>query len=216
MWLKNSSYKLPENRDFLVSMISLYKTWLRLLWTGLQFVLLLPSLWNTCVWYGFWMLSATLTGFPGGTNGKEPACQTRRHKRLRFNPWVGKIPWRRAWQPTLVFLPRTEEPGGLQSTASQRSARLKLFSMHSQPVSHNFPDLPPRLVSWMNWRCVPYEEMQRDAPHNLFGLQSSSELAPVSFRRQCTPLCLARVPRRPVSPWGVVAAIHISSSPEGT
>ena len=22
-----------------------------------------------------------------------------------FNPWVGKIPWRREWQPTLVFLP---------------------------------------------------------------------------------------------------------------
>ena len=26
----------------------------------------------------------------------------------RFNPWVGKLPWRRAWQPTPVFLP--EEP----------------------------------------------------------------------------------------------------------
>jgi len=26
-------------------------------------------------------------------------------KRHRFNPWVGKIPWRRAWQPTSVFLP---------------------------------------------------------------------------------------------------------------
>ena len=26
--------------------------------------------------------------------------------RHRFDPWVGKIPWRRAWQPTLVFLPR--------------------------------------------------------------------------------------------------------------
>ena len=26
-------------------------------------------------------------------------------KRFRFNPWVGKIPWRRAWQPTPVFLP---------------------------------------------------------------------------------------------------------------
>ena len=26
-------------------------------------------------------------------------------KRLWFNPWFGKIPWRRAWQPTLVFLP---------------------------------------------------------------------------------------------------------------
>ena len=38
--------------------------------------------------------------------------------------WVGKIPWRRAWQPTPVFLPAespwTEEPGGLQSTGSQR------------------------------------------------------------------------------------------------
>ena len=34
-----------------------------------------------------------------------PACQCRRHKRHRFSPWVGKTPWRRAWQPTWVFLP---------------------------------------------------------------------------------------------------------------
>ena len=26
-------------------------------------------------------------------------------RRLGFNPWVGKIPWRRKWQSTLVFLP---------------------------------------------------------------------------------------------------------------
>ena len=44
-------------------------------------------------------------GFPGGTSGKEPACQCRRHNTPRFNPWVGKIPWRRAQQPTPVFLP---------------------------------------------------------------------------------------------------------------
>ena len=40
-----------------------------------------------------------------------------------FN-FVGKIPWRRAWQSTPVFLPgefpRTEEPGRLQSTGPQR------------------------------------------------------------------------------------------------
>ena len=34
-----------------------------------------------------------------------------------FDLWVGKIPWRRAWQPTPVFLPEespwTKEPGGL-------------------------------------------------------------------------------------------------------
>ena len=44
-------------------------------------------------------------GFLGGTNGKEPACQCRRCKRRGFSLWVGKIPWRRKWQPTPVFLP---------------------------------------------------------------------------------------------------------------
>ena len=34
-------------------------------------------------------------------------------KRCRFDPWVGKIPWRRAWQPTPVFLPG--EPHGQRS-----------------------------------------------------------------------------------------------------
>ena len=38
-------------------------------------------------------------------NGKESACQCRRHKRCGFNLWVRKIPWRRKWEPTPVFLP---------------------------------------------------------------------------------------------------------------
>ena len=40
-----------------------------------------------------------------GASGKEPTCPWRRHKRPGFDPWVGKIPWRRAWQPTPVFFP---------------------------------------------------------------------------------------------------------------
>ena len=28
-----------------------------------------------------------------------------RHRRLGFDPWMGKVPWRRRWQPTPVFLP---------------------------------------------------------------------------------------------------------------
>ena len=39
-------------------------------------------------------------------DGKEPACQCRRHKRCGFDPWVRKIPWKRKWQPTPVFLPK--------------------------------------------------------------------------------------------------------------
>ena len=45
-------------------------------------------------------------------------------RRPGFDPWVGKIPWRRVWQPTPVFLlgesPWTEQPGGLQYMGSQR------------------------------------------------------------------------------------------------
>ena len=41
-----------------------------------------------------------------------------------LDPWVRKIPWRRAWQPTPVFLAGesqwTEVPGGLQSMGSQK------------------------------------------------------------------------------------------------
>ena len=44
-------------------------------------------------------------GFPGGASGKEPICQCQSPKRLRFDPWVRKIPWRRVWQSTPVFLP---------------------------------------------------------------------------------------------------------------
>ena len=44
-------------------------------------------------------------GFPGDANSKEPACQRRRPKRRGFAPWAGKIPWRRARQPTPVVLP---------------------------------------------------------------------------------------------------------------
>ena len=53
-------------------------------------------------------------GFPGDSDGKEFACNARKPG---FDSWVGKVPWRTAWQPTPVFLPgespRTEDPGGL-------------------------------------------------------------------------------------------------------
>ena len=41
---------------------------------------------------------------------KSLSANYRRHKRYRFDPWIGKIPWRRAWQPTPVFWPG--ESGG--------------------------------------------------------------------------------------------------------
>ena len=57
-----------------------------------------------------------LGGFPGGTSGKEPVYQCRRPKTHKFNPWVGKIPWRRAWQPTPVFLLNPKDRGVWRAT----------------------------------------------------------------------------------------------------
>ena len=41
-------------------------------------------------------------GRPWSLSSKESTCQFRIS---RFDPWVGKIPWRKKWQPFPVFLP---------------------------------------------------------------------------------------------------------------
>ena len=81
-------------------------------------------------------------GFPGVASGKEPAYQCRRCKRHGFNPWVRKIPWRRAWQPTPVFLPGESQgqrslPGGLQSIVLQRVRHNWSDSAQTQKSSKN-------------------------------------------------------------------------------
>ena len=65
-------------------------------------------------------------GFSGGSDGKEFFTQMVKNLpamwETGFDPWVGKIPWRRAWQFTPVFLPGespwTEKPGRLQAMGS--------------------------------------------------------------------------------------------------
>ena len=47
-------------------------------------------------------LHIVFQGFPGGSEGKASACNAGDPGLI---PWVGKIPWRRKWQPTLVLLP---------------------------------------------------------------------------------------------------------------
>ena len=62
--------------------------------------------------------------FPGGSDGKESACQCRRHE---FDLWMGKIPWRRKCTPLQcsgLENPIREESGGLQSMGSQRVRQL--------------------------------------------------------------------------------------------
>ena len=61
-----------------------------------------------------------LNWFPRRPSGEEPTCQWRRHA---FDPWTGKMPWRRE-SPTPVLLPGKPRgqgtPGGLQPRGSHR------------------------------------------------------------------------------------------------
>ena len=71
-----------------------------------------------------------MRGFPGGTNGKEHACQCRRLKRHGFYPQVRRIPWQRAWQPTPVFLPgRTNRQKSLVGYSPQGRKELDMIEV---------------------------------------------------------------------------------------
>ena len=80
VWLKKERHSITS------------KFWLTAVWTSCDFMAFL----NTCPRLTFYLL-----GLPWWLSGRESTCQCRRH---RFDPWVGKIPWRK-WQPTPVFLP---------------------------------------------------------------------------------------------------------------
>ena len=77
--------------------------------------------------------------FLGGASGKEPACQCRRWKRHEFDLWVGTIPWRRAWQPTPVFLPG--ESHGQRSLAENPMDRGARQFIGSRRVRRNWGGL---------------------------------------------------------------------------
>ena len=97
----------------------------------------------------FHVLDKSLLSNPGNgptscnsASGKEPICKCRTCKRHRFNPWV-KIPWRMAWQPTALFLPR--ESQGQRSLAGYSPwvvkiwTWLKQLSMHAPILRLGFP-----------------------------------------------------------------------------
>ena len=70
------------------------------------------------------MSTTWVYGLPGDSVTKNPAAvqESRRHG---FDPWVRKIPWRRAWQPTPVFL----------SAESREQRRLKVYGPWGGKVS---------------------------------------------------------------------------------
>ena len=67
--------------------------------------------------------------------GREPACQCRRCRRGWCDSWMGTIPWRRKWQPTLVFLPGKSQGqktlAGYSPRGLRESDRTEKQNMHA-------------------------------------------------------------------------------------
>ena len=92
-------------------------------------------------------------GFPGGASGKDPVCQWRSHKRRKFDPWVRKVPWKRDWYLTPIFLPR-ESHGqrslsgySLQGHSEVDTTEVMFISVQSRPtlcdpMNRSTPGLP--------------------------------------------------------------------------
>ena len=95
---------------------------------------------------------------PWWHSGKETACN-------RFDPWVRKIPWRRKWQPTPVFLPGKSHGqrslagyclwscrvGDDRMTKQQQQSK---YGSKSFFPTHLFP--PAQLDSWLRSLFIPY------------------------------------------------------------
>ena len=97
-------------------------------------------------------------GFPGESVSKESACQCRRHG---FEPCVGKVPWRRKWEPTAVFLPGKSHGqsslagycpwGHRESDTTERLSTHTRTRQSSSPLFVKVQDDPQALTSFGNF-----------------------------------------------------------------
>ena len=100
IWGRNDILILLTFWFMIVVCVSIY---LGLYITQWNFMVFSARFWISFVRFIFRYLSAIhLAGLPRWLSGRESACQCRRHG---FSPWVERIPWRKKWQPTPVFLP---------------------------------------------------------------------------------------------------------------
>ena len=132
-------------------------------------------------------------GCPWWLSGKESACQCRSHG---FDPWVGKIPWIRKWQPTSAFLPGKSH--GQRSLVSyspwdcKRVGQDGLNNSHrhlwgaSRPQHSNSAPIPVNVV-----QCGPSPKWGTFKPHWLQWGDRAPSLVPTQdthCRRSFSPL----------------------------
>ena len=127
---------------------------------------------------------------------KESACQCRRHRRLGFDPWVGKIPWRSKWWPISVFL--SEKFHGQKSLVGYSSSKCCKELCTTEWLSHN--NLTP-LSSCRIW-ILPTLPSLSTTPLSLQNLHSGVYISHIllPFWEHLGMLCLLFLP---ICLWGL-------------
>ena len=115
-------------------------------------------------YYKCMCVHAHLQGFPGGSVVKNSPAM----RRCRFDPWVGKIPWRREWQPT-PFLPGKSH--GQRSLAGYSGWGLKESEVTQQLNNNNGISLPFKFFRIMPSElcfqlCQPYLKFYEELSWN--------------------------------------------------
>ena len=128
------------------------------------------------------LMVQALPSSPGIPGGKQPACQC---WRCEFNPWVGKIPWRREWQPTPVFFSgesygQRNLEGATIHGVPKSQTQLKRLSMHPdcQTLSHPHPQTHTHTHTCTHILTIHYSSKRLQ----LNGRQSS-------LNNMCSPIC---------------------------
>ena len=132
-------------------------------------------------------------GLPGGASGKELTCQCRRYKRCGFDPWVGKISWRRAWKPTPVFLPRKSHGQRILVVYSPNIPS-DSFTPHSPPHD-GFSLALPNWSAWLLWSAKTRSYLLLHSPVSFMAqmLYALNPSRPCSFETQKTFISAVRL-----------------------
>ena len=133
--------------------------------------------------------------FPGGSSGEEPTCQC---KRCGFDPYVGKILWRREWLHTLVFCPgefHQEKPVRLLPIGSQSWTWLKWLSTHDLriPQCLFFSSVQSLSHLWLfatPWTAASQASLSITNTRSLPKLMSIEPVMPSNQFILCRPLLL--------------------------
>ena len=114
--------------------------------------------------------SSSVWGFPGGSDGKESACNAGG----RFNSWIRKIPWRREWQPTPVFLPGKSHGqrsragcrpwGHKESDSTEWWTLSSLYPLFLHPSLFSGMTQSPRAITEPSWWAIIVISRSKDIP----------------------------------------------------